>query len=303
MAGALATVCVVPSAVGGAPQRPNLDVVQAEARGPQFAFKGANAKFSFEDVTKNKGAAAARGSVTIYVLVAEFARGRRAFQVGSRNISRLDPGESDRGAKSERVDTGGLPLGAYELQICADGKHRVRESNEQNCANTGREFYVIKKDWSGSVSGVGGCCSAAKVERWNSASAHLTFGKYLGDGVFRYDFNGVMQWTVSGTSISGCTLSGSGTKAVDESNSGPGIRLAYGKAAYLGTESLNQPFFQIYWTGTGPFGPCGPHSEDGPKNRDFLQIPRRSLVFDQNRLKGSFGESGGEAVSWRWDFS
>jgi hypothetical protein len=153
------------------------------------------------------------------------------------------------------------------------------------------------------VSGVGGCCSAANVERWSSASAHLTFGKYLGDGVFRYDFNGVMQWTVSGTSIGGCTLSGSGTKAVDESSSGPGIRLAYGKATYLGTESLNQPFFQIYWTGTGPFGPCGPHSEDGPKNRDFLQIPRRRLVFDQNRLKGSFGESGGEAVSWRWDFS
>jgi hypothetical protein len=303
IAAALAAVGLAPPPVGGAARKPNLDVVHAEARGPRFAFQGANAKFTFEDVTKNKGAAAARRSVTIYILVAEFARGRRAFRVSSRNVPRLDPGEADRGARSETVDTGNLPLGAYELQLCADGTRRVSESNEQNCANTGREFYVIKRDWSGSLSGVGGCCSAANVERWRSVSAHLRFGKYLGDGVFRYDFDGVIEWTVSGTSISGCTLSGSGTKAVDASSSGPGIRLAYGKAKYLGTESLNQPFFQIYWTGTGPFGPCGPHSEDGPKNRDFLQIPRRSLLFDQNRLQGSLGESGAEAVSWKWDFS
>ena len=301
--GGLVAVGLGPSAVGKARQRPNLDVVHAEARGQRFAFRGTNARLSFEDVTKNKGAAAAGPSVTYYLLVAQFASRPRAYKVASRNIPRLGPGDSDRGGKSERIDTGSFPLGAYELQICADGKHQVREVNEQNCANTGREFYVIKKDWEGSVSGVGGCCSAAKVERWSSASAHLRFGKYLGDGVFRYDFNGVMQWTVSGTTISGCTLSGSGTKAVDENNSGPGFKLAYGNARYLGTVSLNDPFFQIYWTGTGPFGPCGPHSEDGPKNLDFLQSPRRPLVFDQNRLKGSFGETGGEAVSWKWDFS
>jgi hypothetical protein len=39
--------------------------------------------------------------------------------------------------------------------------------NEQNCSTTGREFYVIKKDWSGSVSGVGG--SAA--QRMSNAGA------------------------------------------------------------------------------------------------------------------------------------
>ncbi len=162
---------------------------------------------------------------------------------------------------------------------------------------------MIKADWQGSVNGVGGCCGAAKVERWSSTdSAHLSFGEYLGNGVVRYDFNGLLQWTVAGVNMGGCTLSGSGTEPVDEDNSGgPGIKLLYGRARYLGTVALNDPFFTIYFTGGGGF-PCSA-TDQGPKNLDFLTIPRRPLLFNQNSLKGSFNDFGAEGVTWKWNFS
>jgi hypothetical protein len=35
---------------------------------------------------------------------------------------------------------------------------------------------------------------------------------------------------------------------------------------------------------------------------DFMQIPGRSLRFNQNELKGTFSETGEEATTWTWDF-
>ncbi len=151
------------------------------------------------------------------------------------------------------------------------------------------------------MSGVGGCCGAAKAEKWHSnGTAHLSFGKYLGNGVFRYDFNGVMQWTVSGVNQGGCTLSGSGTKPVDENNTGPGIKLAYGSGHYVGTETLNQTFFTIFFTGGGGF-PCS-GMDQGPKNLDFLQIHRQALLYDQKELKGRSADVGAEGATWKWSF-
>lgn len=198
---------------------------------------------------------------------------------------------------------GARPTATRAPVIASQVKH---EKSERNCRDTGREFYVVKEDWQGSISGVGGCCAAANVERWrsNNGAAHLSFVKYEGQGVFRYDFNGVVQWTVSGVNMGGCSLTGSGTKPVDENNTAgsPGIKLAYGKARYLGTEALSKPFYKIYWSGVDPFGdPCD-HSEDGPKNLDFLTINRRRLVFDQKELKGGSGNAVGEGAAWTWDF-
>src|SRR5207249_6332098 len=102
------------------------------------------------------------------------------------------------------------------------------------------------------------------------------FDKYLGDGVFRYALSGVVQWTDNGVNTIGCHLSGSGTEPVDEDNSGPGIKLKYGNAIYLGTEALDKRFYKIYFTGIDMFGESCAQSVDGPTNPDFLQIHRRS---------------------------
>ena len=109
-----------------------------------------------------------------------------------------------------------------------------------------------------------------------------------------------MHWTVSGVNQGGCTLSGSGSKAVDEDNTKPGITLEYGNARYLGTETLDQAFFTIFFTGGGGF-PCS-GMDQGPKNLDFLQINRHDLVFAQNELKGRYDFGGAEGAAWKWDF-
>ncbi len=303
-AGVVAAFGLLPSAMGNPDRKPDLVITRAEASGSDHAFQGFSATMSFKYVTKNKGLATARGSRTSVYLVPEFA-GRHPAKVGitARPVPKLHRGDSDRDAFTLDVSTRRLALGAYEIEVCADSKHQVKEEREgNNCRSTGREFYVAKADWQGSVSGVGGCCGAAKVERWTSnGGAHLSFGEYLGDGVFRYDFNGVLQWTVAGVNMGGCTLSGSGTEPVDESNSGPGIRLNYGKARYLGTAALNDPFFTIYFTGAGGF-PCSA-TDQGPKNLDFLTIRRRDLLFNQKKLKGRFNDFGAEGVTWTWNFS
>jgi hypothetical protein len=41
---------------------------------------------------------------------------------------------------------------------------------------------------------------------------------------------------------------------------------------------------------------------DGPANSEYLQIKRKSLVFDQNELKGS-GLGATPLAFWRWDFN
>jgi CARDB len=297
--GMLATLFAQPAS---ARKRPNLDVIHAEgSSSPRYVFPGVSARFSFEDVTKNKGDAPARRSVTAYFLNPEFG-GRHSYEVASRKIPRLSPGDSDRGHASESIDTAELPLGTYELQACADATDRVRESREHNCQSTGKEFYVVKDDWTGSASGVGGVGSAAKAERWHSSGvAHLGFDKYLGDGVFRYAFSGVVQWTDNGINTIGCHLSGSGTQPVDEDNSGPGIKLKYGDGIYQGTESVYKRFYKIYFTGINMFGEDCTQAVDGPANPDFLQIHRESLLFDQDELKGSSpGDTPGGI--WRWDF-
>ncbi len=64
--------------------------------------------------------------------------------VASRRIPKLDPGDADRGQRLDSINTRHLPLGAYELLVCADDTNQVREASEQQLRqNTGKEFYVV----------------------------------------------------------------------------------------------------------------------------------------------------------------
>jgi len=161
------------------------------ASGTEWVTPAVVADFSFQDVTKNTGKAAAGRSVTAYYLEPLFA-GPRAdrYRLGSRTVSRLGDGEGDPGVASASVATNDLPLGAYALEICADDEKQVRERKDgkfANCSITGRRFYVVKDDWQGSIDGVGSSGDIADLEQWQSQGvAHLSFGKYLGHGVFRY---------------------------------------------------------------------------------------------------------------------
>lgn len=287
---------------GDRPQ-PDLVITNARAGGSQYAFKGVDATLNVHYATKNKGRARAGQSRSVTVLVPEFAgRHPRKHELRAHRVPALRPGDSDGGGGTIDFSTGDLPLGAYDIQVCADYFDKVNEEHEgNNCTSTDREFYVVKEDWEGSVSGDGVVAGAPHGEKWHSGQADLVFGKYLGGGAFRYDFSGVIQWTDNGTNSGGCTYTGSGTKRVNESNSGPGITLDYGKANYRGTEALDSRFYTIFVSG---FSYCTKNLQ-GPVAVDFMQIPAqpvRPLRFDQNELTGTFSEPGVEGTTWNWDF-
>lgn len=280
---------------------PDLVIANADAGGSPYTFQGVDATLNVHYVTKNKGRAVAGRSRSVVALAPEFA-GRHAqeHEISVHGVPRLHPGDSDRAGKAIDLDTGDLPLGAYDVEVCADYFHDVREEREgNNCTSTGREFYVVKEDWAGSISGADVVAGAPKAEKWHSGGdVHLSFGKYLGEGAFRYDFNGVVQWTDNGTNSGGCTYTGSGTEQVDESNSGPGITLNYGRAHYKGTEALRNHFYTIYNSG---FSYCKDNLQ-GPAALDFMQIPVRPLRFNQNELTGTYSEHAIEGGDWKWDF-
>ena len=124
----------------------------------------------------------------------------------------------------------------------------------------------------------------------------------LGDGVFRYAFSGIVQWTDNRREHDWLPPERQRHRAGRREQLRPGIKLKYGNAIYLDAEALNKPLYTTYYTGIDMFGePCSPPSFDGPRNLDFLQIQRRRLVFDQTELKGS--SPGDMPFSiWRWDF-
>jgi hypothetical protein len=298
-------------------KRPDLVIAHSEATGPRSIFRAepSSVTFHFEDVTKNVGDATAGRSRTTYWLVPlHQGRGTVRYLLGSREVPRLRPGDTDRGRAREHIGSG-LELGAYLLKVCADkrdpisgGRGAVRESSERNnCDSTGRRFYVIKRTWDGSLSGRGNIGSASGAERWHTGSgaAFLEYEKYLGDGVFLYRARAAVTWTDNGVNTIGCHFSGgsSGSVLVPEEDAGPGIKLRYGDAIYAGREILNTSYYTISQSGIDMFGDdCADNPPlNGPVNREYLQIKRKSLVFDQNELQGSIpGDT--PLAFWRWDF-
>jgi CARDB len=301
---ALTCAAFAPSALARAGDRPKPDLVITNVRagGSEWAFKGVDSTISVHYVTKNKGSRRAGRSSSVTSLVPEFAGAHPAkHELVSHHVPALDPGDSDRGGGTINFSTSDLPLGAYDIEVCADYFKKVGEEHEgNNCTSADRGFYVVQEDWEGSVSGDGVVAGAPQAEKWHSGDAHLSFDKYLGNGAFHYDFIGVMQWTDNGTNSGGCTYTGSGSERVNASNSGsdPGITLNYGNARYRGTEALDDHFYTIFVSG---FSYCTKNL-DGPVALDFLQIPVRSLRFNQNELNGTFSEPGIEGTTWNWDF-
>jgi CARDB len=278
--------------------KPNLIIPATRTSGPDHGFEGDMVTFTFRDHTKNEGQAKARHSITDLELVAKHA-GANAISVpvGSHSVPKLGPGDTARGGGSGTVDTHGLPLGEYELVICADDKNLINESRElDNCTETGDEFYLGKELWSGSLDGAGQLGGIPKGEKWNSGDSELVFDDYLGSGVFDYHYEGTVAWTDSGINPSGCEYSGGGSMAFDTTNSTSDIKLDYRRAKYKGKAEANDTFYTIT---IAEFNFCG-GTIDGPVYPDFLNIEKaKPLEFDQRSLKGKSLEPD---VTWHWTF-
>jgi hypothetical protein len=279
-------------------KRPNLIVSATRVHAPQYVFKGDSATFKFSDRTANRDEGTARRSRTELSIQSLHAGANSVrFPLATRKVSKLEPDDSDPGGATETVSTEGMPLGEYEFIVCADDNNVVHESHENdNCTETGDRFYIAKELWEGSLNGKGEAGGIFEGEKWNSTDASLVFGSYLGRGVFRYDFDGTVSWTDSGVNSGGCAWNGSGSKAFDDSNSGPGIKLDYRGAKYKGLIEADDTFYTITISGMSF---CN-STADGPIYTDFLSIaPGKALEFDQRSLKG---KSTGPEVEWKWAF-
>jgi CARDB len=282
--------------------KPDLVATQATKFGPHYAVQGDNVRLSFKDATKNakkEGHDATAGpSRTGMLLVPDAARDHvSALKLASRAVPKLHPDDSDRGRASDGISTDILPLGRYDIKVCADVKHQVRERNEHNnCRRTGR-FYVVQESWRGGVHGVGVAAGAAGAEKWDSSGAHLDLEQYNGDGVFIYSFSGTVEWNDSGVNSGGCTVSGHDEKAF----AGEGfLLLDYADGQYQGNVVTNR-FYTISLSGGGGL-PCS-GTVPGPVTREILNIhDPKNLVFDEHELKGTFSTGGAEGATWRWDF-
>jgi hypothetical protein len=303
----LAATGLAPSAMGNAHRKPDLVVTQATKFGPAYAFHNHEVTLSSKDVTKNlkkprHDATAGRSRTKMFLVPLHSGQPNPArVGLGSRAVPKLAPDHSDRGAASEGFDSSILAFGAYKAKVCADARHQVKERNEDNNCTRAGYFYVVPFGWQGSldtdgVKGVGVAAGAAKAEKFHSSDGSLQFGRYLGGGIFLYDFYGTVEWKDSGVNSGGCTVSGQGKKTYGFT---PGLRLDYLGGTYHGKVLAGGSFYTISITGGFPCGSTAP----GPATKEVLNIgDPMPLLFDQEQLKGSFSTGEAEGATWRWDF-
>lgn len=120
--GALA-VCAPAQAAG----RPDLAVSRLSA--PLSVEAGA--RLAANDVTRNRGAGAARASSTRHYLSRDRRKSGGDLRLGGHRVKALRPGRSVRG-KAGRLLPASTAAGTYYVLACADDLRRVRESNERN---------------------------------------------------------------------------------------------------------------------------------------------------------------------------
>lgn len=296
---------LAPSAIATiGPKAPDLKVTHAKFVGPAYAFKNETVRLGFKDeTTMNEGDATARKSLTGMFLVSinrSGAEQQARLASSTREVPRLKPNHwSGKGSASASYSMKSVPLGAYAVKVCADVNETSGELDKRNNCKEVGHFYVIKRVWTGaapvSVHGVGLVGSAADAEKWKG-KGDLSFGEYLGDGVFGYDYSGTGSWTDKGTTTYGCAISGAGAKNFEKA---PGIDLDYLNGTYSGV--VRTPSFYKYSSGPGGNPFCPSDTYNGPYTREFLKIGgHHKLEFGQTALTGTFSES---QVTWKWDFN
>ncbi len=149
--------------------------------------------------------------------------GTRAI-VARRDTPRL-PGRSRRGRPGTPVyhSHGGcgsgenvplnLPLGAYDVRICAD--LRIPDSDHaNNCRTFRKAFVVAKRSWDAVITGTHLTVSLDS-ESWQSAGAKFTFVRRDQYRRFVYDMTaGSVSYKYAQTIPTGCDRTGAGTDSL-----------------------------------------------------------------------------------------
>jgi hypothetical protein len=214
--------------------------------------------------------------------------------VARRDVPRLAPGESHYGCARGQHAALGLPPGGYQVQICADLRLKDRD-HTNNCrgCKEAKCFFVIKRSWTGAVSGTGEWgVSEPLAESWQTnAGTTFAFAGVVRPGYFRYTMTGSVSYK-DAPSSGGCAHSGAGT---DVSPSGR-VELDYGNDTYIGFGRVSTAF-----TYSIPNN-CGP-TDSGPGFPVFLYTGfgtngPTALPFGSEQISGNFMDESGSNTFW-----
>jgi hypothetical protein len=280
--------------------KPDLVIAGQSTLNPDYFFRGEGTNATFTDRTKNKGKAKAGPSKTALLLL--HPPQVRERMVASRDVPKLKPGKSDFGQGGDPV-ADSFPPGAYDAIVCADHKNKVKESNESNNCSPLDRVYVVVRSWFGTLSGNGPAVPGV-TETWQSDDASFHFAENLGDGRFRYEFAGTLQFTVSGTDAEGCSWSGSDSTTLPGGAdvAGQGLILDYRKEEYFGNSGVGG--FPFVWQQTCPDEP--PQDQPGPANvaGGFIvvnpqEVDLPPMPFGSTSLTGTAtNENNGSQYGW-----
>lgn len=293
-------------ALAGKQARPDLVIAEGALTGRDYAIPGEENVLRLTDETANMGYRAAGKSTTGVSFSAPKSSGENAKPQGfTRPVRKIKGFVGDSSLKTTRSPVlrfPGIPLGAYDVTICADVRDQVKERNERNNCLTGRDshLFVTKRTWSGTLAGSAPARSGSLRDDWSSTDGTLELSGYRGDGEFSYNFGGTVTWATSGTDAADCTWSGSGSETFSARSDEHGdLFLDLDPDGYQATLSG----FEIEYPTSGQC-PTGPRTSTGPDNTTFLDTGAggggpQPFPFGSEAIAGT---SGGAAGSWAWDF-
>jgi hypothetical protein len=223
-----------------AARKPSADLVVSDVRATRYAFQGEPAShITFCERTTNRGGAATgRRLHNVMVLVGSGAQ----EIVAKRDVPKLAGSSRRRGhvvhhshfgcGKGESTPLN-VPLGMYEIQICADLKLKAEpnRARSNNCQINSKAFAVIKRSWTGTGSGFATDLfpdGNGKIS-WQAASVTYTFSQYdPNTGQVLYKPAGSVNYQLAGTTGGGCTAAG----GVTLGTSGGELKLDYKSENY-----------------------------------------------------------------------
>jgi hypothetical protein len=307
VAGALALLGLAALALFAAPaqaaKKPDLVIAGYAVHGQRYAFEDERGKIIPHDVTRNKGSARAGPSITRAYLVHGAGSNISEIELARRAVPALGPQKQSAGDAWDPTHIYNYPIGPYVVDLCADNKNQVPESDEtNNCAlirNSAGEtvkVYIVRRTWVGTIGGY--AQRGAFLETYSSTKAKLIWDKPIDatDGWFAYDFAGPVTYKDSG-STGICTWSGGDTQTF-----GPGgataqddVYFDYLTRRYGGGASVDGDFYSTHLD-------CGSShtTSPGPAADNFLNLgDSTSFPFGAKHISGSISSSG---VAWTWGF-
>lgn len=275
--------------------KPDLSLINSGLIGnrSRYAFAGATANIRVFDIVKNTGKAIAGRSKIELALY----HGRHRLEAITRTVGVLDPGEVSKANVTVSIDIpSDAKLGEYEVQVCVDARDQVNELDEfDNCDDHIGQFYIARKEWSGSFSGSYDR-RGLPVEEWSTTDAHFKFQEYTNPGKFQYEITyATLVFKTSG-SDGACTWTGSGI----ETNPVGQLDLRYHEGTYE-ARVKNAPGFSYPIILEGEEGCSDAHDVHGPyAGADALVFLNKPLPFGVDELGGVFSAPG-TATHYIWN--